>query len=446
MRYCRERKAVFDNSKPPTELDDVGTEEEIRRPNFLAVLRQVPREADPQYVVTDPRRHIADPVSRQAVGARKTKESDLPRSHDVILGWDFFRGSQAVIGGQNELVLEDICRDSTAPDAWNLASMCYSDTSGCLDDQQETSESQICSLMMSPELSDEQRNKLSELLEIFWAFHEDRQVDSREDECETQDFYWFQSIRAYRVSPTERRIIHERFRKCLMKVSFESPWSSPIVLSLLKSGVEFHWGPEEVEAFNSLKKALTSDPVLGMYDERATEIHTDASGILQEGLPDGPSDQEHDFDVKYKTGKKHSDADALSRNPVEEETETSDKFFSSHDEYEPDGTEKDLAKLKLLSNSSKNEEFRFIDGILCRKNFDPDGKLWLPVIPKHLRADILRHFHDAPTAGHLGFAKTLTGYAKRFYWPGMYRNVVRYVMHCRECQRKSPFLNDHLDV
>ncbi|GFT50535.1 retrovirus-related Pol polyprotein from transposon 17.6 [Trichonephila clavipes] len=30
--------------------------------------------------------------------------------------------------------------------------------------------------------------------------------------------------------------------------------------SLLKSGVEFHWDPEEVEAFNSLKKALTSDP------------------------------------------------------------------------------------------------------------------------------------------------------------------------------------------
>ncbi|GFU44134.1 transposon Ty3-I Gag-Pol polyprotein [Trichonephila clavipes] len=38
-------------------------------------------------------------------------------------------------------------------------------------------------------------------------------------------------------------------------------------------------GSRKVEAFHSLKKALTSDPVLGMYDERAsTEIHTDASG------------------------------------------------------------------------------------------------------------------------------------------------------------------------
>ncbi|GFV60759.1 hypothetical protein TNCV_1780631 [Trichonephila clavipes] len=294
------------------------------------------------------------------------------------------------------------------------------------------------------------------------------------------------------------------------------PDPDKIKASLLKSGVEFHWGPEEVEAFNSLKKALTSDPVLGMYDERAsTEIHTDASGYgigavlvqIQNNVekviayasrtltkaeknysttereclaivwatnkfrpyifgkhftvvtdhhslcwlmnlkdPSGRLArwalrlQEHDFDVKYKTGKKHSDADALSRNPVEEETETSDKFLAvttSMNLAMEQKKDQDLAKLKLLSNSSKNEEFRFIDGILCRKNFDPDGKLWLPVIPKHLRADILRHFHDAPTAGHLGFAKTYDRIRKRFYWPGMYRNVVRYVMHCRECQRRK---------
>ncbi|GFY11917.1 hypothetical protein TNCV_4974171 [Trichonephila clavipes] len=49
MRYCRERKSVFDNSRNRRRnFDDVGTEEEIRRDQtLLAVLRQVPREADP---------------------------------------------------------------------------------------------------------------------------------------------------------------------------------------------------------------------------------------------------------------------------------------------------------------------------------------------------------------------------------------------------------------
>ncbi|GFX31796.1 transposon Tf2-6 polyprotein [Trichonephila clavipes] len=400
--------------------------------------------------------------------------------------------------------------------------MCYFRHIGLLDDQQETSESQMnCSLMMSPELSDEQRNKLSKLLRKFSGlFTKTDKSTAAKTNVKHRIFTGDHAPinqRVYRVSPTERRIIHEEVQKMLdegIVQPSESPWSSPVVLSLLKSGVEFHWGPEEVEAFNSLKKALTSDPVLGMYDERAsTEIHTDASGYgigavlvqIQNNVekviayasrtltkaeknysttereclaivwatnkfrpyifgkhftvvtdhhslcwlmnlkdPSGRLArwalrlQEHDFDVKYKTGKKHSDADALSRNPVEEETP--DKFLAvatSMNLAMEQKKDQDLAKLKLLSNSSKNEEFRFIDGILCRKNFDPDGKLWLPVIPKHLRADILRHFHDASTAGHLGFAKTYDRIRKRFYWLGMYRNVVRYVMHCRECQRRK---------
>ncbi|GFV02713.1 transposon Ty3-I Gag-Pol polyprotein [Trichonephila clavipes] len=77
--------------------------------------------------------------------------------------------------------------------------------------------------------------------------------------------------------------------------------------------------------------------------------------------------------------------------------------------------DQDLYEIKTFEQLIQNEEFRFIDGILRRKNFDPDGKLWLPVIPKHLRADILRHFHDAPTAGHPWFSrKLMTGYARDF--------------------------------
>ncbi|GFT57764.1 transposon Ty3-I Gag-Pol polyprotein [Trichonephila clavipes] len=124
---------------------------------------------------------------------------------------------------RNQIIPRGMCIGQAEP--LNEGHLCViSDTSGCLDDQQETSESQMnCSLMMSPELSNEQRNKLSELPRLFWAFHEDRQVDSREDECETQDFLLVIMLQSTN-EPTESRRLKDasfmkRFRKCLMKVS-----------------------------------------------------------------------------------------------------------------------------------------------------------------------------------------------------------------------------------
>ncbi|GFV18907.1 transposon Ty3-I Gag-Pol polyprotein [Trichonephila clavipes] len=119
--------------------------------------------------------------------------------------------------------------------------------------------------------------------------------------------------------------------------------------------------------------------------------------IRQEDLPDGGLRlQEYDLEIVYKSGKKDKDPDSLSRNPVKDE-----------------------------------------DGILCEKKFDPNGRKWLPIIPKHPRLQILQHFHDASTTGHLGFAKTYNRIRKLFFWPGLYRSVRRYVMHCRGCQRRK---------
>ncbi|GFS63492.1 CCHC-type domain-containing protein [Trichonephila clavipes] len=72
MRYCRERKAVFDNYRNRRQTSTTLTlKKKFVDQTPLAVLRQIPREADPQYAVSDSRRHIADPVSRQAVEGRK---------------------------------------------------------------------------------------------------------------------------------------------------------------------------------------------------------------------------------------------------------------------------------------------------------------------------------------------------------------------------------------
>ncbi|GFW42577.1 retrovirus-related Pol polyprotein from transposon 297 [Trichonephila clavipes] len=116
--------------------------------------------------------------------------------------------------------------------------MCYFRHIGLLDDQQETSESQMnCSLMMSPELSDEQRNKLSELLRKFSGlFTKTDKSTAAKTNVKHRIFTGDHAPinqRAYRVSPTERRIIHEEVQKMLdegIVQPSESPWSSPVVL------------------------------------------------------------------------------------------------------------------------------------------------------------------------------------------------------------------------
>ncbi|GFY67117.1 hypothetical protein TNIN_486661 [Trichonephila inaurata madagascariensis] len=54
----------------------------------------------------------------------------------------------------------------------------------------------------------------------------------------------------------------------------ENLLAEPLQL-LLKGDAKFRWCPEEMEYFETLKRALTFEPVLGMYDENSpTEIPT----------------------------------------------------------------------------------------------------------------------------------------------------------------------------
>ncbi|GFU88165.1 hypothetical protein TNCV_1828221 [Trichonephila clavipes] len=100
-----------------------------------------------------------------------------------------------------------------------------------------------CSLMISPELSDEQRNKLSELLRKFSGlFTKTDKSTAAKTNVKHRIFTGDHAPinqRAYRVSPTERRIIHEEVQKMLdegIVQPSESPWSSPIVLVRKKDG------------------------------------------------------------------------------------------------------------------------------------------------------------------------------------------------------------------
>ncbi|KAL7724923.1 hypothetical protein ACLKA6_007527 [Drosophila palustris] len=48
---------------------------------------------------------------------------------------------------------------------------------------------------------------------------------------------------------------------------------------------------------------------------------------------------------------------------------------------------------------------------------------------------VLAECHDHPTAGHLGIRKTIARISQRYYWPGLFRDVARYVKQCEKCQK-----------
>ena len=56
------------------------------------------------------------------------------------------------------------------------------------------------------------------------------------------------------------------------------------------------------------------------------------------------------------------------------------------------------------------------------------------VVPKGLRAKVLHLAHSIPWSGHLGQQKTLDRLVSRFYWPGVYQEVIAYCKSCPTCQ------------
>lgn len=162
--------------------------------------------------------------------------------------------------------------------------------------------------------------------------------------------------------------------------------------------------------------------------------------------------QDYDYSVVYKSGKLHRDADCLSRHPVEEPPADDPDtdicvFLLSDFEDIGDHQRRDPTFRPIIDRLDSEpadpslNAFVLRDGILYRRNFRADGPDLLLAVPEQLRQDVLRQLHDVPMAGHLGAARTYDRVRRRFYWPGIYRTVRRYVAACDTCQRrKTPLL------
>jgi len=60
---------------------------------------------------------------------------------------------------------------------------------------------------------------------------------------------------------------------------------------------------------------------------------------------------------------------------------------------------------------------------------------WKLCVPREQRQRVLEECHNHPSAGHLGIRKTLRRISQLYFWPGLQRNVVRYVTRYMTCQQ-----------
>ena len=196
--------------------------------------------------------------------------------------------------------------------------------------------------------------------------------------------------------------------------------------------------------------------------------------------------QEYQFTIVHRQGKKHANADALSRLPCTQ------CGRESHQTMEPTmnvsclssalsssvaaesntdrDTARDLQKAQLsdpstafvlrakekeckpsadLTKAQSLETRKLLQqwdqlevhrGILARR-FEQEGigvvHQW--IVPPGQRKEILQQLHGGPMGAHLGEAKTLGKLRERFYWPGHGEDVKEWCSSCELCeQRKNP--------
>ena len=83
------------------------------------------------------------------------------------------------------------------------------------------------------------------------------------------------------------------------------------------------------------------------------------------------------------------------------------------------------------------------EGVLCRLFLQPNSLEQKPriqqVIPKALQEEVLTNLHEGVMGGHLGIEKTLCRLKERFYWPGHHLDVSNWCRNCPVCAtRKGP--------
>ena len=94
---------------------------------------------------------------------------------------------------------------------------------------------------------------------------------------------------------------------------------------------------------------------------------------------------------------------------------------------------------EVQENPDNYPDFKILNEKLYKLSFKrtylTEPNQWKLCIPENLKVQVLKENHVNPTTEHMGIAKTISRMTKRYYWPGLFRNISEYVRNCRTCQK-----------
>ena len=92
---------------------------------------------------------------------------------------------------------------------------------------------------------------------------------------------------------------------------------------------------------------------------------------------------------------------------------------------------------ELRSIWSCYQQLKLVNGVLQRSVTKAGKSVEQLVAPQAVRDQIFQFLHTGRLGGHLGIKRTVASARRRFWWPGMKRDVARWIQHCDVCQRRT---------
>lgn len=134
---------------------------------------------------------------------------------------------------------------------------------------------------------------------------------------------------------------------------------------------------------------------------------------------------EFDYEVIHKPGKRHSNADALSRyiNTV------AIPFISKQDLIREQQYDTFCTKKRKEPDYKIDEQ-----GLLYNIEISSTPRL---VIPQSLVRQIIEHHHDTIFSGHQGVKRTVGILKERYYWQTLNKDVEEYISKCISCNQRK---------